>query len=149
MNIEIIEQLIAEETGLKTCPICGMPYKAYHPRQKTCGEQECKRVWHNKYLQERKARLIEEDPDEFRKYRREAMRKYRAKQKALKKRDEQLQELEERWDRVDEFDKRMAEYGLDYGKNQAEKVLANLPKVNTEIGGNNEKDGHDGNEERR
>ena len=77
MNFEELNEIIAKDTGLKFCSVCGTPFKAYTSRQKCCGSPECKRAHHNNYLKERRKRLMDEDGDSFRAYRREAMRKYR------------------------------------------------------------------------
>lgn len=142
MDIAKLEEILADETGLKLCPICGTAYKPYHSRQKTCGSPECKRIYHNEYVRERTERLKKQDIDSFRKYHTEAQRKYRAKQKGRAERDTQLKDLGDRWSKQEEFDKKVKEYGIRYGQVQAQKTLASIPKIDVTLGGKNNDDVH-------
>ena len=135
MDLNSIEQVLAAETNLRICPICGTPYKPYHSRQKSCGSPECKREVHNAYCRARRKRLMEEHPEEFRAYRAKAMRKYRAKLKEKDRREEELKELAERWKRQQKFDEYVSVHGHEYGKLSAEKVLAKVPKIDVTLGG--------------
>ena len=129
MDIKDLEAILSERSGNKFCPICGTPFKPRRKRQKTCGAPECKREAHNEYLREKRRFYMSEHPEEFRKYRRDAMRKYRAKKAALANRDEELKELQERWQKQADFEKDVTEHGHEYGKRSAEKVLATVPKI--------------------
>lgn len=132
MNFEEIEKIMAD-AGVSVCPICGTPYSKYHKRQRTCGNDECRREWKNKYLKEWRRKRIEANADEFRAYRADAMRKYREKMRALEERDEQLEEIEEKWEKVDDFDKYVSEHGMEYGDRQAQKVLAGVSRIDVNI----------------
>lgn len=133
MGLTEIEKILESEAGLKVCKICGSPYKPYHSRQKTCGKPECKKASQRESVKRRNEERKAEDPDKYRASRSEAMRKYRQKKKALKVRETQLKELSKQWEKQLEFDKKIAEYGFEYGKRSAEKVLATVPKIDVNI----------------
>lgn len=127
MNFEKLTAILNEQ-GIKCCPICGTPFPPYNSRQKTCGDEECMRKYHSNYVLEYNRRRREENPEACRKYNREKMRKYRRKQKIA----ESLEEQESYWkDRAD-VNKNIT--GIDYGKRSAEKTLAQVPKIDVNIG---------------
>lgn len=132
MNISELEKIIEEQTGNKSCPICSTPFKPRHSRQKTCGSPECKRLFHNQYLRERARRLKAEDKEAFNRYHATAQRQSRNRKKMREQSERNYAKLQEHWERVAEFDKTVAEHGLDYGKRQAEKTLASVPKIDVE-----------------
>lgn len=122
-------------TELKTCVICGMPFKPYSRRQKTCGDPDCQKTYKRDYTNRWASEFKERDPEGWKRYHREAMRRYRRKTKAAEERDEQLQELQDHWERVEEFDDKISRIGLSYGEYQMQKTLAKVPKINVELGG--------------
>lgn len=133
MNFDKLNEIIAKDTGLKFCSVCGTPFKANTSRQRCCGAPECQRAQHNEYLRNRRKRLMEEDADKFRAYRRDAMRKYRGKQRKKQESLENLNEAIKRYEAQENFDKYIEEHGLEYGKLQAEKTLAQVPKIDVNI----------------
>ena len=127
MNFDELSKILTEEAGIDICPICGTPFSRRHPQQKTCATDECKRLYKNNYLKERKKRLMEEDPDGFRKYQAEAQRKSRQKKRVLKKTEEKYRKMQEYWE---QRSKRHIETdGIEYGKKQMERTLATIPKI--------------------
>lgn len=138
MGLSELEQILSAESGSKFCPICDTPFTPHNSRQKTCGAPECKREWHNKYMRERTKRLQQEDRELWRKYHRDAQRKSRAKKKERIERDAELKRLQKSWERQAEFDRKIAEYGLDYGSVQAQKILEKVPKIDVNLGGNHD-----------
>lgn len=126
MNLNEIQKIMAEN-GVKVCPICGMPFKAYHSRQKTCGSSDCKKEHHNKYLRERE--LTEAQKESHR----NSNRKWRRKKKRIAERTAQLDEIIERTQKQVDFDNYVREHGHEYGKLQAEKILASVPKIDLNI----------------
>lgn len=130
---------ILNDAGIHVCPICGTPFQPYHSRQKTCGTEECKKAFHNQYVQARVKRLKAEDPKAWKKYHADANRRWREKQKEIRQREEELKELQERWEKQSEFDKKISEYGHEYGKRSAEKVLATVPKIDVNMGESNDR----------
>ena len=135
MNFDELSKVLTDE-GLNICPICGTPFEKYHSRQKTCGSEDCKRAYHNRYLKERRERLIAEDRDGYNIIHAEANRKYRNKKRNAEIADKNLELMQEHWQNqlkiknaVDEED------GIYYGKRQMEKTLAMIPKIDTNIGG--------------
>ena len=132
MNFDELNAIIAEEAGVNICPICGIPYEPYHSRQKTCGADECKRLYHNRCLEERRRKMLAETPDEFRAYRREAQRKSRQKKRNAKVADNNYKKLESYW--INRQERRIETDGLEYGKKQVERTLAAIPKIDTRIG---------------
>lgn len=138
MDLTGLERILSKTSGNEFCPICGTPFKPRNRRQKTCGAPECKRLWHNKYMRERSKRMQEEDRELWRKYHREAQKKTRAKKKKLIDRDSELKELSKNWERQVEFDKKVREYGINYGEVQARKTLATVPKIDVTMGGNHD-----------
>lgn len=124
---------IVEEAGLSVCPICGIPFKKYHSRQRTCGAPDCKRVCHNQYLKEHREKLKAENPEVYNKKKADANRKWRAKRKAIEGREEQLLDLQDHWKKQSDFDKFVTEHGHEYGKYSAEKVLAMVPKIDVSL----------------
>ena len=133
MDLNEIESILQSESKLKVCPICGTPFKPYHSRQKTCGSEECKNASKSESVKKRSSEKKAENPEEYKKSRRNAMRRYRRKRQALKIRESQLKELSEQWERQLNFDRKVSEYGLEYGKQSAEKVLATVPKIDVNI----------------
>ena len=138
MDLNSIEQVLAAETNLRICPICGTPYKPYHSRQKSCGSPECKREVHNAYCRARRKKLMEEHPEEFRAYRAKAMRKYRAKLKGIEDREKELSRLSEQWKKQQKFDEYITAHGHEYGKLSAQKILEKVPKIDVNLGGNHD-----------
>lgn len=132
MNISELEKIIEEQTGNKICCICGVPFKPHHSRQKTCGSAECKRLCHNQYLRERDRRLKEEDREAFNRRHTMAQRKSRRKKKMREQADRNYAKMQSHWERVADFDKAVADHGMEYGKRQAEKTLASVPKIDVE-----------------
>lgn len=129
MDLNEIELTLKKETDLRVCPICGMPFKPYHSRQKTCGDSECKRIHQCETVKRRTAERKAEDPEEYNTSRRRSVEKYRRNKKKLGIRESELKQLSQKWERQLDFDKKISEYGLEYGKRSAEKTLANVPKI--------------------
>lgn len=132
MQISELTKILNEEAGLSFCEVCGIPFKPRNSRQKTCGSEECKRKYHSRYVGEQSKKKREENPEDVRRYGRTMMRKYRQNQKTA----EALDDMEEYWRKREEINKRVT--GIDYGKRQAERTLASIPKIDVNIGGKNE-----------
>ena len=129
MNFDELNEIIAREAGINICPICGTPFEKYHSRQKTCGTDECKRLWRNKYFDERRRRLLAENPEEFRAYRREAERKTRRKKRNKEAMGRNYRKMQSYWERQIDVKEHRIDGGLDYGKKQVEKTLEQVPKI--------------------
>lgn len=129
MNFEALDEIIRKNTNINICPICGTPFRKYHSRQKTCGDEECKRIWHNRYLDKRRRKKLAEEPEVFRDYRREAERKTRKKKKEREAMSRSYDKLEEYWQRQKELKTHTLDGGIEYGRRQAEKTLASVPKI--------------------
>ena len=127
MRLEELTEILNKEAGITCCPICATPFKAYHSRQKTCGSPECKKVYNSRHVSESAKTKRRESPEDYRKYKREQMMRYRRKQAFAEK----LDETEEYWKGRSEVNDRIV--GLDYGRRQAEKTLSNVPKIDTNI----------------
>ena len=128
MQLAELAKLMSEDAGLHICPICATPFKPRHSRQKTCGKDECKKIYHSQYVSEYSKRRRAENPEPLRAYNRKMMRRYRAKEKAA----ERLDEAEAYWRNRDSInDSIVAE---DYGVRQAEKTLAQIPKIDVSLG---------------
>ena len=131
MNFDELNAIVAKEAGINICPICGVPYEKYHSRQKTCGTDECKRLWRNRYFDERRRRLLAENPEEFRRYRREAEKKTRRKKREQELMRRNYKKMQSYWERQIDVKEHKIDGGLDYGKKQVEKTLAQVPKIDT------------------
>ena len=129
MNFDELNEIIAREAGINICPICGTPFDKYHSRQKTCGTDECKRLWRNRYFEERRRRLLAENPEEFRRYRREAEKKTRRKKREKERMRRNYKKMQSYWERQIDVKERKIDGGLDYGKKQVEKTLEQVPKI--------------------
>ena len=134
MNFDELNAIIAKEAGINICPICGVPFDKYHSRQKTCGSAECKRLWHNKYFNDRRKRMLAENPEEFRRYRREAEKKTRRKKREKERMRRNYKKMQSYWERQIDVKEHKIDGGLDYGKKQVEKTLAQVPKIDVNIG---------------
>jgi DNA repair exonuclease SbcCD ATPase subunit len=134
MNLSELEKIVSD-AGINICPICGTPFDKYHKRQKTCGTEECKKEWAKQRSRKWYEKFKERDVDEYRKYHREAQKKHRDKKRRLMERDEQLEDIQKRWEKVKAFDDYVSDNGINYGKLQMEKTLASVPKIDTTIGG--------------
>ena len=131
MNFDALDEIIRKNTDLHFCPICGTPYRPYHRRQKTCGDEECKRVWRNRYYEKRRRSKLAEDPEAFRAYRRDAEKKTREKKKEKEMMRKNYKKMQSYWERQLDKDLKVrdAEDGRSYGKKQVEKTLAQVPKI--------------------
>ena len=127
MNFDELNEIVAKEAGVYICPICGIPYEKYHSRQKTCGTDECKRLWHNRYVDARRKEMREIDVEAYREYRREAQRKSRQKKRKAKVAEMNLEKIASHW--VNKNDRVLETGGHEYGKKQVEKTLASVPKI--------------------
>lgn len=134
MNLKDLEKAL-NDAGIKTCVVCGCPFEPYTKRQKTCGSERCKRTYHNKYVRERSRKQRAENRALWNQNHTEAQRKYRAKQRELQRRADELKEVGNRWERQAEFERKISEYGHEYGKRSAEKTLAKVPKIDVTLGG--------------
>ena len=135
MNLTEIQKILSEQSGNKFCPICDTPFKPYHARQKTCGSPECKKIYHAEYSKNYNRRRRSENPELARQKTRESMRKFRARQKAVEDRNNDLGKQLEYWEKRKEFEKKIAEYGSNYGEVSAKKILEQVPKIDTTFGG--------------
>lgn len=127
MNFDELNEIVAKEAGIDICPVCGTPFERRHKAQKTCGTDECKRLYKNNYLRERRKRLMEEDIEAYRKKRRETQRKSRRKQRELELAEKNLEKAQEYWDKRAE--RHIETDGIEYGKKQMERTLAMIPKI--------------------
>lgn len=138
MNLGEIEKIMSSHEGIHICPICSTPYKPRHSRQKTCGSESCKKAYHADYVKRKNEERMANNPEAVREYNKNVMRRYRKKQRAIDKRVATLDELEDRWKERAERDKRIAEYGDRYGEVSAQKVLETVPKIDVNLGGNDD-----------
>ena len=129
MNISDLDKIIEEETGISICPVCGTPFERYHKRQRTCGTEECKRLWHNKYLRERRERLIAEDKDAFNRQHAIAQRRSRHKKRNMEIADENLRKAQEYWERFEKKHYTEKSDGKGYAERQMQKTLSQVPKI--------------------
>ena len=129
MNFDALDEIIKKNTDLRICTICGTPFRPYHSRQKTCGSEECKRLYRNRRSDDRRRRKLAETPDEFRAYRRDAERKYRKKKRNKEVANKNYAKIQAYWQRQAELREYKLDGGLDYGKRQMEKTLAQVPKI--------------------
>lgn len=138
MNLTELESILSEQSENKFCPICATPFKPHHSRQKTCGSPECKKAYHAEYVKNYNRRLRKEHPYETRERKRESMRKFRARQKAVEDRNDELGRQQEYWEKRAEFEQKIAKYGDKYGEVQAQQILERVPKIDTSMGGDND-----------
>lgn len=131
MNFEELERIIKDEAGITICPICGTPYEPRSGRQRTCAAEECKRLWHNKYLRERRERLITEDKEAFNRYHADAQRKSRHKKKRLEEVDDDLKRAQDYWKRREAQQYLAISDGKEYAERQIADTLAKVPKIDT------------------
>lgn len=130
MNFSELDKII-QDAGISICPICGTPFDKRHYRQQTCGSRECKTLWKNKYLKERRERLKSEDPDAYRERNAEAQRKSRRNKKRKQRIEENLNRMERYWETQTHVTA-ITDDGIYYGKRQMEKTLALVPKIDVE-----------------
>lgn len=127
MKLEELTKILNKEAGICSCPICATPFKPYNSRQKTCGNSECRRVYHVRHVSEKNKEKRRQNPEAYKDAKREQMRKYRRKQKVI----ENMAEIEAYWEEKAKVNENVT--GLDYGKRQAEKILASVPKIDVNI----------------
>ena len=135
MNFDELNEIVAKEAGVDICPMCGIPFHRRDARQKTCGASECKRLWKNKYLRERRLRLIAEDKELFNFRHAEAQRKSRRKKRA-----KQIALEDARQDTISEKSIERLESLFvmktpadEYAERQMAKTLANIPKIDVNL----------------
>lgn len=143
MKLDELKSKISEQDGLRVCIVCGLPYKPYRGNQKTCADPLCQKLYHRQYVKDYNRKRRAENPEVVREYNRLKMRQYRQRQREIEERDRQLEELSERWQKQIELDKKIADYGHEYGKRSAEKVLATVPKIDVNLKGKDNDDTHD------
>ena len=127
MNFDELSEIVAKEAGVNVCPICGTPFMPRHKDQKTCATTECKRLYKNNYLKERRKRLREENLEEYRKIRAEAQRKSRRKKRQAEIADKNYEKMQNYWE--EQAERHIETDGIDYGKKQMERTLAMIPKI--------------------
>lgn len=132
MNYDELNAII-KEAGINICPVCGVPFDKYHLRQKTCGSDECKRLWHNKYLRERRLRLITEDKELFNFRHAEAQRKSRRKKRAERIAFENARSDTISVDNIERLESLfvMRTPADNYAEQQKAKTLAAVSKIDT------------------
>ena len=135
MNFDELSAILNEEAGINVCPICGTPFDKRYRQQKTCGTDECKRKYKNKYLRERRKKLLEGDRELFNKAHAEAQKKYRDKKKNKENVERAYDKIEGYWKEVKERREEVVIDGFNYGKRQMEKTLAMIPKIDVNIEG--------------
>lgn len=139
MNFEELGKIISDEAGVDICPMCATPFRRRDARQKTCGTNECKRLWKNKYLRERRQRLIAEDKELFNFRHAEAQRKSRHKKRAERIARENRETAEpdtisiKNIERLESFFV-MQEPADEYAERQKAKTLALVPKIDVNLG---------------
>ncbi len=138
MNLDELKKRIAEKDDLRICPICGLPYRPYRSSQRNCGTDECKKEYHRRYVKEYNRRRREENPELVREIRRKSMRKYRQKQRMIAERYKQLEDISDRFERQESFSEKVRGHGWRYGDMQAQKILETVPKIDVNLGGNND-----------
>ena len=133
-SIAELQEILLERNQFRFCPMCGTPFVPCNSRQKTCGAPECKRQMHVERMRIYRHKQKTENPELWREKRRLEQRRYRGKKRKMLERDEQLKELQSRWKKQEEFEKKIAEYGDRYGEVQAAKLLASVPKIDVSMG---------------
>lgn len=149
IEFEELEKIVSEEAGVEICPICKTPFYKRDARQRTCGTNECKRLWKNKYLRERRLRLIAEDKEWFNFQHAEAQRKSRHKKRAKQIAWENAKDDtigEKNIERLESFFV-MKTPADEYAERQIKKTLALVPKIDVNLDrGKKNDDLHDKNE---
>ena len=139
MNFDELNAIVAKEAGVDICPMCGTPFSRRDARQKTCGTGECKRLWKNQYLRERRLRLIAEDKELFNFRHAEAQRKSRRKKRAEQIERENRENIRREKMNVEDVERLESLFVMktpadEYAERQQAKTLASIPKINTNIG---------------
>ena len=136
MNFDQLNEIVAKEAGVDICPICETPFRRRDARQKTCGTNECKRLWRNKYLRERRLRLIAEDKELFNFRHAEAQRKSRRKKRAQQIASEDVATDTMSAEEIDRLESLfvMRTPADEYAERQRAKTLAGIPKINVDLG---------------
>ena len=144
MNLNEIEKIMSRHENVHICPICSMPFAPSNARQKTCGNKECKKAYRNQYIKQYNAKRMKENPEAVREKNAKTMRKYRRRQKALEDRATELAEMDARWQKQLDLERKIAEYGAKYGEVSAQKVLEKVSKIDVNLKG--ETDGNQDNQ---
>lgn len=139
MNFDELNAIVAKEAGVGICPMCGTPFSRRDARQKTCGTNECKRLWKNQYLRERRLRLIAEDKELFNFRHAEAQRKSRHKKRAERIARENRENMERETISLEDVERLesllvMKTPADEYAERQQAKTLALIPKIDTNMG---------------
>ena len=132
-SIEELQAILLEKNQFRFCPICGTPFVPQNSRQKSCGAPDCKRLMHAEYMRFYREKQKAENPEAWKERRRRVQRRYREKKRKRVERDEQLKDLQSRWKKQEEFEKKIAEYGDRYGEVQAAKILQSVPKIDVRM----------------
>ena len=127
MNFEELSKIIMESADIKICAICGTPFKPRRSNQLTCGSKECMNERRKEYQRKREKTEAEREKHRI------ANRKWRAKTKALREREEHYDEIIRKTQKQVEFDEFIRQHGHEYGKYQMQKTLAEVPKIDVNI----------------
>ena len=135
MNFDELNAIVAEQAGVDICPMCGIPFHRRDSRQKTCGTDECKRLWKNKYLRERRLRLIAENKELFNFRHAEAERRRRRKKRAAQIEHENAEQDTISAKDIDRLESLfvMRTPADEYAERQIAKTLAMIPKIDVNL----------------
>jgi len=129
MDIKELTALLEEQNpDIKHCPICDMPFKPYHSRQKTCGNEECRKAHKREYYAKWK-----DGNEEAKLKHRYATWKYMQKVRKRKADERNADAIEEHWRKQKEFDEKVKAYGDRYGEIQKQKTLQSVERIKTEL----------------
>ena len=117
----------------RNCKWCGKPFETRDKRQVNCTRQDCisyRKIYYTKRWREKNpekeaaSRVKQRD---IQKRRREAARV------VSKFGEEDRKRVIEKYRRMDQQEKDWAEHGFEWGRIKAERTLANVPKIDTDM----------------
>lgn len=104
----------------KNCMVCGRAFETNRPKQVTCGDTDCKRIYHNEYQRIYLANRRKEKRSEINEYNRQWMRDYRTRKRLQKAAEEKERQSRQNF---------TAE---GYAERQMQKTLAVVGKIKVE-----------------
>ena len=128
MNFAEMEKMLEsiDDEKVKYCEVCHTPFKPKNKNQHICGSDECKQARIMMYRAKYKANGKQKEYN-ARKYVKE--KEKRVMKQKIKNRIIDYDVEIERLERQIDFDKKVAKYGIYYGRYQAEKTLAMVEPI--------------------
>lgn len=130
MSFAELEKILEEaDASVKYCKICHLPFEPKRRSQILCGNPDCKQELRKQYNKE-----YQKNNADYKAKHRASNQAWRDKQRKKKYDLARYDELQAKWERMERFDKLIAEVGLHYGEYQMKKTLEMVEPIKLTLG---------------